>query len=64
MSAKPKYKATLGEDFEFNSKLFKKGHEFHVVGYDSMRGYDLEDKDGNRICEIRMIMDKFHVEAL
>jgi len=64
MSVKPKYKATLREDFEFDSKLYKKGHEFNIVDYDSMRGYDVEDKDGNTICEIRMIEDKFDIQEV
>lgn len=64
VNVKPKYKATLKEDFEHNSKLYKKGHEFHVVGYDSMRGYDLQDKDDNTICEIRMITDKFDIQEV
>ena len=37
------------EDFEFNNKLYKKGHRFTIVGEDSMRGYDLKDDDGNCI---------------
>jgi hypothetical protein len=64
VSVKPKHKLTLKEDFEFNSKLYKKGHVFHAVGYDSIRGYDIEDAEGNTICEVRMIMDKFDVEDL
>jgi len=33
------------EDFEFNNKVYKKGHQFKITGVDGMRGYDLEDKD-------------------
>ena len=47
------------EDFEFNGKLYKKGHEFKIVGDDSIRGYDLEDADGNVIGETRFISDKY-----
>jgi len=47
------------EDFEFNNKVYKKGHQFKITYSDGMRGYDLEDKDGNRICETRFISDKY-----
>lgn len=46
-------------DFEFNGKLYKKGHKFKVTGYDNMRGYDLEDSEGNRIGETRFISHKY-----
>jgi hypothetical protein len=62
MTAKPKMELTLKEDFEFNGKLFKKGHKFHPVNYDSIRGYDIEDSEGNCIGEVRMILDKFDVK--
>jgi len=47
------------EDFQFNGKLYKKGHKFKITGSDGMRGYDLEDVDGNRIFETRFISDKY-----
>ena len=47
------------EDFEFNDKLYKKGHQFKITGVDSMRGYNLEDKDGNKIGETRFISNKY-----
>jgi len=47
------------EDFEFNGKLYKKGHQFNIVGEDDMRGYDLKDDDGNHISETRMIRNKY-----
>lgn len=46
-------------DFEFNGKLYKRGHQFRITGVDGMRGYDLEDDDGNRICETRFISNKY-----
>jgi UDP:flavonoid glycosyltransferase YjiC (YdhE family) len=49
------------EDFEFNNKIYKKGHQFKIVGEDSMRGYDLEDDNGNRISETRFISDKYEL---
>ena len=49
------------EDFEFNNKLYKKGHQFKIVGEDSMRGYDLEDDHGNCISETRFISHKYEL---
>ena len=42
------------EDYEFNGKLYKKGHRFKVIG-SSYRGLDLEDTHGNRIYETLFI---------
>jgi hypothetical protein len=36
------------EDFEFNGKVYKKGHQFTITGDDNMRGLDLDD-NGSRI---------------
>ena len=41
------------EDFKFNDKESKKGHQFTITGDDDIRGLDLEDDDGNSIGEIR-----------
>jgi hypothetical protein len=49
------------EDFEFNNKIYKKGHQFKIVGEDSMRGYDLEDDQGNSISETRFISHKYEL---
>ena len=49
------------EDFEFNNKLYKKGHQFTIVGNDDIRGYDLEDDNGNRIGETRFILHKYEL---
>ena len=49
------------EDFEFNNKLYKKGHQFTIVGNDDIRGYDLEDDHGNRISETRFISNKYEL---
>lgn len=35
--------------------LYKKGHQFNVISEDSMRGFDLEDDDGNMLCETRFV---------
>ena len=42
------------EDYYFNNKLYEKGHRFKVTG-SSYRGLDLEDFEGNRICETLFI---------
>jgi len=42
------------EDYYFNNKLYEKGHKFKVTG-SSYRGLDLEDFEGNRICETLFI---------
>ncbi len=49
------------EDFEFNGKLYKKGHQFTITGSDGMRGLDLKDDDGNTICETTFISHKFEL---
>lgn len=59
INAKPKIKLRLKTSMTFNGKHYDIGHEFHVVGDDPMRGYDLEDSEGNRMYEVRMIMDHF-----
>ncbi len=43
------------EDYTFNGKTYKKGHQFNVVGSDGIRGLDLKDDDGNAIYETRFI---------
>ena len=42
-------------DFKFNGKLYAKGHQFTITGVDDIRGFDLEDDDGNRIGDTRFI---------
>ena len=49
------------EDFEFNGKVYKKGHQFTITGDDDMRGLDLEDDNGNRIGETRFMSSKFEL---
>ena len=49
------------EDFEFNGKIYKKGHQFTITGDDNMRGLDLEDDNGNRIGETRFIRSKYEL---
>ena len=49
------------EDFEFNGKFYKKGHQFTITGDDNIRGLDLEDDNGNRIGETRFMSSKFEL---
>jgi len=49
------------EDFEFNGKVYKKGHQFTITGVDNMRGLDLEDDNGNCIGETRFISNNFEL---
>lgn len=52
-------RVVLLEDIEFNGKIYKKGHQFNVIGEDPMRGLDLKDDDGNAIYETRMMSSKY-----
>jgi len=45
----------LLEDVEMHDCTYIKGHEFFITGEDSIRGLDLEDDDGNRLCETRFV---------
>jgi len=45
----------LLEDVEMSYCTFTKGHEFTITGSDNIRGLDLEDDDGNRLCETRFV---------
>ena len=47
------------EEFEFNGKIYKRGHKFRVVKRHDIRGLDLEDIDGNKIGETRFIRNKY-----
>lgn len=47
------------EDFEFNGKVYKMGHQFKITGDDYIRGLDLEDDNGNKIGETRFIRNKY-----
>ena len=44
-------KVVFLEDYTFNGKLYKRGHIFTITGSDYIRGYNLEDSDGNKIHE-------------
>ena len=49
------------EDFEFNGKVYKKGHQFTITGDDNIRGLDLEDDNVNKIGETRFIRNKYEL---
>ena len=48
-------------DFEFNGKVYKKGHQFTITGDDDIRGLDLEDDWGNCIGETRFISHMYEL---
>jgi hypothetical protein len=45
----------LLEDVKMHNCTYTKGHEFTITGEDNIRGLDLEDDDGNRLCETRFL---------
>jgi len=45
----------LLQDVEMSYCTYTKGHKFTIIREDDMRGFDLEDDDGNRLCETRFI---------
>ena len=49
----------LKERFEFNGKVFERGHHFTIIDSSYNRGWDLKDDDGNCIYECLFIHDKF-----
>jgi hypothetical protein len=50
----------LLEKVEMHTITYQIGHRFKIVGEDSMRGYNLEDDDGNRLDETRFL--KFRLD--
>jgi len=49
------------EEFEFIGKVYKKGHQFTIIGNDNIRGLDLQDDYGNSIYETRFSGWKFEL---
>ena len=47
------------KEFTFLGISYKIGDRLKIIGNDPIRGWDLEDKDGNKIYETRFIYDKF-----
>ena len=47
------------KEFNFNGRHYKIGDHFKIIGDSGFRGWDLEDMDGNKIYETRMIHDHF-----
>lgn len=50
----------LLKDVEMHNYTYTKGHEFTVYD-ESERGWDLEDDDGNKLCECLLIYDKLEL---
>ena len=48
------------KEFEFNKRQYKKGDKFKIIGDSGYRGWDIEDMNGNRIYETRMMYDHFN----
>lgn len=49
----------LIEDVVMFNKTYKKGHKFKIYGDSGYRGWDLIDKDGNKIDETRFIQHRY-----
>lgn len=45
----------LLELVEMSNITYPKGHEFTIIGDDDIRGFNLEDDEGHRLDETRMI---------
>lgn len=58
IKVEPKINLVVKIPFTFNNKFYDVGHKFHVIGSDSMRGWDIEDDEGNRIYETGMMSHK------
>lgn len=54
-------KVVFLEEFEFNGKKYKPGHQFTITGDDDIRGLDLEDDNGNCIGETRFIRHMYEL---
>ena len=50
----------LKEEVDMGYCVYTVGHEFNIVG-ESMRGFDLEDDDGNRIAETGLMHHKLEL---
>lgn len=48
-------KVRLLEDVNMSYCTYTKGHEFIIIREDEIRGFDLEDADGNKLCETRFV---------
>lgn len=59
IKVEPLYKFILNRDWEFNGRKYEKGHKFHAIGAHGIRGFDLEDENGNVIYETSMISYMF-----
>lgn len=48
----------LSKNIEMFDCTYTKGHEFNVVGV-GLRGFDIEDDDGNKMSECLFIQESF-----
>ena len=49
----------LIDDIKMFNRIYKKGHIFKICGDSGFRGWDLIDKDNNRIYETLFISDRY-----
>lgn len=52
----------LIEEINMWGKIYEKGHKFKIYGDSDYRGWNLIDKDGNKIDETRFIQDKYIID--
>ena len=50
----------LNEELDMGYCVYTKGHEFNVIS-EGERGFNLEDDDGNKVAETRMVLYKFNL---
>ena len=48
----------LTKEITLWNKTYSAGHEFTIVGNDNIRGFDLEDDNGNKVSETRFLLDE------
>lgn len=49
----------ITEDLSVLSGTYTKGHKFKIISEDNIRGFDLEDDEGNKVYEIRFSQHTF-----
>lgn len=55
-------RVVLIEEVNMWGKIYEKGHKFKIYGDSGYRGWDLIDKDGNKIDETRFIQHKYKLD--
>jgi hypothetical protein len=51
----------ITEDLVMTDKTYLKGHEFTIIGEEGMRGWNIEDDNGNQVYETAMISNIFEL---